>query len=156
MTDDNIIDLSAPYGRKKDGTPRKPTGFQRGGAAFKSEASGIPAGGFIPSPPKGAGAGPEALIPGNGPEKRAMGEAARLNQEIAAEEARQLMYKIMHDGAAGPATQLQAADKLLNRIEGAPIQRNINASLDDIQRMKDDELAAELEAIRRKGAASSS
>ncbi len=132
----NIIDLSAPYGRKKDGTPRKPTGFQRGGAAFKSEASGIPAGGFIPSPPKGAGAGPEALIPGNGPEKRALTEQNKLDREKAAEEAMQMMYSIMHDETAGPATQLQASEKLLNRIEGAPVQRILGGTVKTVEEIR--------------------
>jgi hypothetical protein len=152
---DNIIDLSAPYGRKKDGTPKKPRGFQRGGAAFTSGPSSIPAGGFIASPPRGAGAGPEVLIPGQPPEKRAMGEASRMTREEAAERAFQVNVEIMLDQNEPGATRSMAAERVANRVEGTPVQRVINATLDDIQRMKDDELAAELEAVRRKGASPS-
>jgi hypothetical protein len=151
MTDESPSNVH-PFGLKKDGTPAKPRGFQKGGANYKPPsgipASGIPASGNLQFGSKGRGSGPKVLIPGQGPEKRAITAQNRLDQERAAEEGRQKLYALMH-GAEAEATQLAATIALLNRIEGAPVQRNINASLDDIQRMKDDELAAELEAVRR-------
>lgn len=137
MTDDKIIDLSAPYGRKLDGTPRKPRGFQRGGSEYRP-SSGTPAGGFIASPARGDAAikGAGALIPGQPPEKRALTEKNQLNREVAAEEAMQMMYSIMHDTEAGHATQLQASEKLLNRIEGAPVQRILGGTVKTVEEIR--------------------
>jgi hypothetical protein len=158
---DNVTPIR-PVHLKKDGTPAKPTGFAKGGSHYKGPAlgipaggipaSGIPAGGFINAPP---GTPPAPLI--GTPEFSALlTPEARLNRELAAEAMLQVQVKIALDPNEMAATRSTAADRASNRIEGAPVQRNINASLDDIQRMKDDELAAELEAIGRKRAVISS
>ena len=142
MTDDNIIDLSAPYGRKKDGTPRKPTGFQRGGAEYRPP-SGIPAGGQLngPAGPNDHSAcgkpmnGPDALRPFNENPALLAERAAqnKFNAEREAQEMLEIMLTIAKDITQHPSTRLLAAEKTRNQIIGTPISRQITATTDDVQ-----------------------
>ena len=47
---------------------------------------------------------------------------------------------------------ISASDKLLNRLEGAPIQRNFNLNADaaDVRKLSDDELDEELQKINQR------
>lgn len=126
MTDDP----EAPYGRRKDGTPRKPSAVQ-----LRNEARGYVS--------KGAGMGEGWGGPANGAGntkpfeeaniaplmRRANPDAyrARLaDKERLREDAMAVYIEVMETSDAEPM-RLSAATHLLNRIEGTPMQRVITA-----------------------------
>ena len=138
MTDDNVIDIDAPYGRKKDGTPKKKHsgGFARGGAAHagppKGEGWGGPAKGAGSSAP--VGPKPENMrgAQGLGPPTPTMRETKRL-RDLAKEEAEMIMREklfTLGQAAEREETQLSAAVAFLNRSEGMPIARQLTAEVD--------------------------
>jgi hypothetical protein len=61
-----------------------------------------------------------------------------------------VLSEIALDGDAPHLARIQAADKMLNRIEGMPVQRNLNINA-DADRSPDD-IASELDAIRTRRA----
>ncbi len=157
---DNVTPIR-PARLKKDGMPAKPSGFAKGGSHYKGPALGAPAsgegiGGNLGWGSKGPGAGPEALIPGQSEAKRRLTENGRINKEAAAEYALGRLIDILDHPDTLPNTVVQAGNAVISHSIGSPVQRVVTTTLDDIQRMKDDEIAAELEAIRRKGASPSS
>ena len=125
---DNIVDLAAPYGRKKDGTPKRKPGGWRGkldhgpgshtsaGDGWGGEAKG--AGSSVPVGPK-----PENMQIGAASKENREAKAYREMQdaEVAAEMREKLL--VLARGAEREETQLSAASALLNRIEGLPIAR---------------------------------
>jgi hypothetical protein len=160
MTDDtnNVIDLAAPYGRKKDGTPKKKrggvrpgSGFSRTGAAYNGDTKGDGWGG----PAKGAG----SSVPlGPKPENMRADGAAKEYRERKSEKVRdrQARVAMMEDklfdlamGAEREETQINAAAKLHAIYEGTPVQRSITAAVDDVSRLNDHELRAELARLSR-------
>lgn len=127
MTD---TDPAAPYGRKKDGTPRKPTGFQKGGSNYageprstKGDISGPGWGGAA----KGAG-GPPITTDTTAELNRLRNDP---DQQRARAERGELMVRRIEDlalGAEHEPTQLAAAIAASNRHLGAPLQRSVTAS----------------------------
>ena len=77
-------------------------------------------------------------------------EAKRARRIATAEELKGVLSEIALDGDAPHLARIQAADKMLNRIEGMPVQRNLNINA-DADRSPDD-IASELDAIRTRRA----
>lgn len=77
------------------------------------------------------------------------GEARVARHERHAEEMREILYEVAHT-AEQPSLQIQAADKLLNRIEGLPVAKVVTAETDPYSRMSEEEVAAEIERTRAK------
>ena len=57
---------------------------------------------------------------------------------------KEILAEIAEDTTAPHAARVNAADKWLDRDEGKPVQTNINANVDDVSKLSDDELRAEL------------
>lgn len=111
--------------------------------------SGIPAGGAGwggPAKGKGTGGpklGVENLMPGDHGQPRPTAEAVAAGKSRA-ERMRAILDEIASDPKAPPQARVAAADRLLDRIEGKPVQTNLNANVDDVSRLSDDDLHAEL------------
>ena len=63
------------------------------------------------------------------------------------------LYKVLTDIALNGEfenNRVNAATNLLNRIEGAPVQRNVNHNREHISQMTDDEIAAEIRRLEGK------
>jgi hypothetical protein len=119
------------------------SGTRWGNGAGAGDGWGGPARGASTAKPR---ANASALIPGQPPGKRAITEVRRQSEaEIAAE----MREKILHLAryAEREETQLAAACKLLDRIEGLPVVRTIMAKDDELSRMTDEEIRAELERL---------
>ena len=136
MTDDTVVDF-------KSGRPKKPLTekqLERNRKA-RAPASGIPARG----PGWGGaakGAGNHAAGPGqppDGPER----QAKIADKQALAAEAMETLALIMRTSALDMA-KLSAAQAILDRTAGKAVQRTITASADDLERLSDDELRAEL------------
>lgn len=130
---DNVIDIEAPYGRKKDGTPAKKRGGFRAGRPYAGPAQGPGWGGQA----KGAGSsvpvGPKPENMTNSGAPSAEMRAAKRLRDLAKEEAEMIMREKLFDlgqSAAREETQLSAAVAFLNRSEGMPVSRNLNAEAD--------------------------
>lgn len=72
------------------------------------------------------------------------GEARAARQERHAEEMREILYDVAHT-AQEPNLRIQVADKLLNRIEGLPVAKEVSTETDAISLMSAEELKAEIE-----------
>ena len=136
MTDDNnIINLEAPYGRKKDGTPKKKPGsapISPNHPMYKP-AQGQTWGDVGRKPGYRPALGAAGLMPGAMTvEKRALADRNKLNRERAAEEAAQIMYEKMHH-AEHETTQLAAAKLVREMHEGTPIARQVTVEVDDVR-----------------------
>lgn len=143
-------------------------------AAHNRPASGMPANGSVWGA-KGAGIGGPARHPQEATKKNGSpntgvplvpsfdsktGRAAaqlgpnldkRAQRQKRAEEAEDKLYELF-TSAERQETQLAAAKEYLNRVEGMPIARNINANVDDISRLSDAELDARLADLARRTA----
>ena len=126
------------------GTKFISAGTRWGNGAGAGEGWGGPARGAGAASPR---AGALSLIPGQPAEKRAIGAAKRQSEAETAAELREILLQLARH-AEREETQLTAACKLLDRIEGLPIARTVNAADDAIARMSDNELKAELERLR--------
>ena len=76
------------------------------------------------------------------------GEDRRARDAARSEVAQETLFSLVI-GADRQETQLAAAVALLNRIDGMPIARNLNANVDDLSRLSDAELQAERERLGR-------
>jgi len=102
-------------------------------------------------PPKGPGSGSERhTFAGAGPGRgnyTKEGEARLERQTRHAEEMKELLYELAHGGVR-EETRMNAAEKLLNRIEGLPVQRVLNADVDPLSMLDDVALEGEIQATR--------
>lgn len=146
MTDDpeapdqtNIINLP-PGGHKRKRPGRNDPASKGQGFIFKP-ASGIPA--------KGAGiGGPARGNPVPGPPGRTASNIREKAERIAA--FNDMIFDLAMQSES-ESTRLQAAIAGLNRLEGAPINKQIVYEADSIKELTDDELRDQLEELRRKG-----
>jgi hypothetical protein len=86
------------------------------------------------------------------PATRLTREEKALRDEGRAEKYRQFIDDTVSNEAASAETRLRASAMGLDRIEGTPIARNINVNSDDISKLSDAEIAAELARLGRNGA----
>jgi hypothetical protein len=70
------------------------------------------------------------------------GEQRMERESRQAQEMRELLYGFATDDEREDAIRLQAANKLLDRIEGLPVQKIVQQEQDALSRMSDEELAA--------------
>ena len=120
------------------------SGTRWGNGAGAGDAWGGPAQGPSAALPR---AGALSLIPGQPAEKRAIAAAKRQSEAETAAEMRDKLLELARHGER-EETQLAAASKLLDRIEGLPVARTITSVADDLARMTDEELRAEIERVR--------
>ena len=101
-------------------------------------------------PAKGASVAEDRLLPSYwaGGTTSAAGDAKRARDAARSEAAQDKLYELTM-GAKREETQLSAAVALLNRIDGMPIARNLNANVDDLAALSDDALRAERERLDR-------
>lgn len=122
MTENNIVDLEAPYGRKKDGTPKKPGGWQqrgRGKVEPRGAAIGDSRGPGWGGPAKGAGRHDgSGGRPRNGSPEQL--ERLRTNEEM--RERAMMKIDALIDSKLDHVA-LSASQAMLDRIEGKAIQR---------------------------------
>lgn len=109
-----------------DKPPRKPRGFERGGAAYKGPPSGIPAmGEGLHGPASGKAAKPYDGVHKAEPGaiRAGMDVAAEIRERIAAKRIK-LADKLLHlsEHAEAEAVQLAATNAALDRIMGKPAQ----------------------------------
>lgn len=128
-----------PHRNRNPGSGKPPTGLK---------ASGVPAGGQIFGPGKASnGSGRAAPItPETAPTMQALhgtpeAEAKRERRIASAQELKGVLSDIALDDGAIPVARIQAADKLLDRLEGKPVQRNVNFNHTDLSGLTDAELA---------------
>ncbi len=76
------------------------------------------------------------------------GEERRARDERHAELMKERMFTLAL-GAEREETQLSASVAYLNRLEGTPLTRTLNASIDDLSSLSDDDLRAEIERLDR-------
>jgi hypothetical protein len=133
MSDDKIIDL-------KTGKPRKPrrkeTNYKPEEHPSAGPASGMPTmGDGWGGPPKGAG---KPIKPG----ERLVARPIEVRQELEQE----MLDRMVTIARTSPNdfAATNAADKVLDRLQGKPVQRTVTATLDDLARMTDEELDADL------------
>ena len=127
MSDDNIINMPTP---KKKGNRRPANGAGWGG----------PAKGASTSKPF---TGPDH--PDHFPSMPAAARKAKLDDKAAAAERALVIYEsIMENEEEMASNRISAANALLNRIEGMPVARSITGTMDDLERMSDADLIAEL------------
>lgn len=69
------------------------------------------------------------------------GEQRAERESRMAQEMRELLYGFATDDGREDNIRIQASTKLLDRIEGLPVQKIVNSSTDPLSRMSDDELA---------------
>ena len=129
---------------KGDGWGGPPKGAGRGGEARNSRpeknrpdvAPKVPS--FADAPKAGPGRGHVSVS----------GEDRRARDAERSEIAQEKLFSLVTT-ANRQETQLSAAVALLNRIDGMPIARNLNANVDDLSRLSDVELQAERERLGR-------
>jgi hypothetical protein len=118
------------------------------GGRRKTPATGLGWGG----PAKGAGNGKPRYVfgkPGPGRGHFSIAGENRMEREARiAEEMRELLYGFATDDGRQDLIRLQASDKLLNRIEGLPVQKVVQQQQDALSRMTDEELEAYAEQQR--------
>lgn len=143
-----------PEGRSDDQpieTPRA-RGQKRGGATAgtRPKGSGIPASGTPASGPGygGPAKGARPAITAKtqpAPEAKSLGHAAAASAREAADahklRAVEVWREIMDDPTAPPMARLTAADKIVCRAEGAPIERVVSVDVDPTD-LSDAQLAA--------------
>lgn len=116
---------------------------KRGVYDEKKKASGIPASGI-------SATGNQAEMGWGGPSRASGLHPAKLADLSHAEQVARLR-QILSDLAEGAQTEnirMQASIALLNRIEGAPVQKQIVANVDSVKEMSDPELNEALEKIK--------
>lgn len=99
---------------------------------------------------KGAGAKADALVPGQPAEKREQ-TAKKITGRIARVAALEDRLFNLAMSAEREETQVSAAAKLHAIYEGQPLARQLTAQVDDIERLNDAELHAELARLSRAG-----
>ena len=123
--------------------PEKTSGVR---ARKKQGGWGGPAKGAHPPKPryefKGAG-------PGRGHFSIA-GESRLEREARIAEEMRELLYGFAADDEREDNIRLQASTKLLDRIEGLPVQKLVTQQADALSRMTDQQLEAAAEETRKR------
>lgn len=67
---------------------------------------------------------------------------ARARADLRREKVLAMYEHYVNDTAAHPMVRIAAGDKLLDRIEGKPIARNVHASVSDPSQLSDADLAA--------------
>ena len=95
------------------------------------------------------GAGEPTREKGPGPGRGHISEATAAKRAADAERGEE-MRRVLRDIAVAGRSEMarvQAAQALLNRIEGMPVQANLNVNSDDLSHLTDDELRAELARI---------
>ena len=80
------------------------------------------------------------------------GEGRLERQARHAEEMRQILYGLATAPTAEDNIRMQSSEKLLNRLEGLPVQKVITAETDPLSMMNDDQLDDEIERTRRRAA----
>jgi hypothetical protein len=141
-----------PQNEEKPAADSKTAGARAGkGAGHGGPANGAGWGG----PAKGAhppkdGHAPFEGTPGPGRGKFSIaGEAKKEQTYRRVETLMQLLWDIANNEKEITPSRIQAANHLLNRIQGLPIQTVVTAAADDLSMMTDDELAADI--VRRSG-----
>lgn len=74
-------------------------------------------------------------------------------QEVRREKVLNLYESVVDDPKQPVMARITAGDKLLDRIDGKPVQTNVNLNKDDLDGLSDAELAAELARQRAAGTA---
>ena len=69
---------------------------------------------------------------------------AKLRGKEMAERMRHVLASVAEDDEAPPQARVAAADKLLDRLEGRPVQPNVTLNVDDVGKLSDADLTAEL------------
>jgi hypothetical protein len=139
---DNIVRLPPDGHKRKRPGGRTPEG-KGNGFVFKP-ASGIAARGAGFGGPAN-GPGQHGSVPGSGRTAQNVREKA---ERIAA--FNDMIFDLAMQSES-ESTRLQAAIAGLNRLEGAPINKQIVYEADSIKELTDDELREQLEELRRKG-----
>lgn len=121
------------------------SGTRFGNGAGKGDGWGGPAKGASTAKPRASAV---ALIPGQPPEKRAITAAKHLTEAERATVLKDLVFAIAMNGER-QETQLAAACKLLDRIEGTPISKAANDTASELAHLTDAELDAMHEAHLR-------
>ncbi len=114
--------------------------------------SGMPATGGWGGPAKGAGKDPRETPIEVRRTAMAIHKARMPEKEAAADELKATLYDLATDNEQPGGVRVMAASAALDRLEGKPVQRTITANADDLARLTDDELRAELERFGRTGA----
>lgn len=78
------------------------------------------------------------------------GEAKKEQTYRRVETLMQLLWDIANNEKEVTASRINAAQHLLNRIQGLPVQTVLTSTTDDLSMMTDDELAADIEGRSRK------
>jgi hypothetical protein len=121
---------------EKKGGSKKTSGARASGKK-KSGGWGGPAKGAHPAKPAYKFGKPG---PGRGHFSIA-GENRLERESRMAEEMRELLYGFATDDGREDTIRLQASGKLLDRIEGLPVQKIVQGSSDPLSRMTDEQLA---------------
>ena len=116
---------------------RAPTKFGSKGVGVGGPAKGAGAGDGWGGSARGdaAIAGPEALIPGQPEEKRLRSTMRERKAAEVAEEMKDILYDLAYN-AERQETQLSAAGKLLDRIEGLSVQRVIGGTVQTVEEIR--------------------
>lgn len=133
----DMKETTLPVPSRARGNPK--VGY--GNGVGQGDGWGGPAKGADPArKPKSTAA---ALVPGCDTAKRQDAAVRRERKDIVSEE---MFAKLVHLArhAEREETQLAAASKLLDRIEGLPVARQIITDETDISRMTDEELHVEI------------
>lgn len=124
--DDNITVFPAP--KKRPAGPGRGHKIKQGNGFVNKPASGLPA--------MGAGWGGDA----SGTEGWKKGEVHAKKppgtNEGRAEEMRNLIYDIAIDSENPAGLRMMAADKLLDRIEGKPVQRVLGGTAETVEEIR--------------------
>jgi hypothetical protein len=80
------------------------------------------------------------------------GEGRLERQARHAEEMREILYGLASAETVEDSTRMHASEKLLNRLEGLPIQKVITAETDPLQMLSDAQLDDEIERTRSRAA----
>jgi hypothetical protein len=143
---------------ENEGAPLDKTSRVRGKDGRFPPGNGEGVGEGWGGPPKGAGRPTPAFEfieagPGRGKFSEA-GEARKEANYRRAESLMQLLWDIAFKGSNDPShtvpTRVQAANHLLNRIQGMPVQMVASVTTDDLSMMTDAELAREIKGRSRK------
>ena len=130
---------------KKDGALKTSGARRKGnGAGWGGPAKGT-------HPPKPRHDFDKQAGPGRG-HYSVEGEARLERQARHAEVMKQILFGVATSEVADDGVRVQAAEKMLNRLEGLPVQKVITAETDPVSMLSDDQLDDEIERTRRREA----